>query len=88
MGFPSNGTKLCSHSTGTKLNLFTPGRTGRWTRRPGIDRFVNLVADRNIVFKFTMSEKADGKIRNHGYPWRLVLAEFLDQLFNFQIKLG
>jgi hypothetical protein len=55
--------------------------------RPSIDRFVNLVADRNIVFEFTMSEKPDGRIRNHGYPWRLVRAEFLDQLFTFQIKL-
>lgn len=55
--------------------------------RPSIDRFVNLVADRNIVFEFTMSEKPDGKIRNHGYPWRLIRAEFLDQLFAFQIKL-
>lgn len=55
--------------------------------RPSIDRFVNLIADRNIVFEFTMSEKPDGRIRNHGYPWRLVRAEFLDQLFAFQIKL-
>ena len=55
--------------------------------RPSIDRFVSLVADRNIVFEFTMSEKPDGKIRNHGYPWRLIRAEFLDQLFAFQIKL-
>lgn len=55
--------------------------------RPSIERFVNLVADRNIVFEFTMSEKQDGTIRNHGYPWRLIRAEFLDQLFAFQIKL-
>ena len=55
--------------------------------RPSIDRFVNLVAARNIVFEFTMSEKPDGKIRNHGYPWRLVRSELLDQLFAFQIKL-
>lgn len=55
--------------------------------RPSIERFVNLVADRNIVFEFTMSEKPDGTIRNHGYPWRLIRAEFLDQLFAFQIKL-
>jgi hypothetical protein len=34
-----------------------------------------------------MSEKLDGKIRNHGYPWRMIRAEFLDQLFAFQIKL-
>lgn len=55
--------------------------------KPSIERFVNLVADRNIVFEFTMSEKPDGTIRNHGYPWRLIRAEFLDQLFAFQIKL-
>jgi hypothetical protein len=55
--------------------------------RPSIDRFINLVADRNIVFEFTMSEKRGGKIRNHGYPWRMIRAEFLDQLFAFQIKL-
>ena len=55
--------------------------------RPSIDRFVNLVVDRNIVFEFTMSEKSDGRIRNHGYPWRLTRAEFLEQLFTFQIKL-
>jgi hypothetical protein len=55
--------------------------------KPSIERFVNLVAGRNIVFEFTMSEKPDGHIRNHGYPWRLIRAEFLEQLFAFQIKL-
>lgn len=55
--------------------------------RPSIERFVDLVTHRNIVFEFTMSEKADGTVRNHGYPWRLIRAEFLDQLFAFQIKL-
>lgn len=55
--------------------------------QPSIERFLNLIADRNIVFEFTMSEKPDGRIRNHGYPWRLVRDEFLDQLFAFQIKL-
>ena len=55
--------------------------------KPSIERFTNLVANRNIVFEFTMSEEPDGKIRNHGYPWRLTRAEFLDQLFAFQIKL-
>lgn len=57
------------------------------TDHPGIERFMDLVAQRNIVFDFTMSEKADGTVRNHGYPWRLVRDEFLDQLFSFQIKL-
>ena len=55
--------------------------------QPSIDRFVNLAENNNIVFEFTMSEKSDGTIRNHGYPWRLVRSEFLDQLFAFQIKL-
>jgi hypothetical protein len=50
-------------------------------------QFVELVAHRNIVSKFTMSEKPNGSIRNHGYPWRLIRSEFLDQLFAFQIKL-
>jgi hypothetical protein len=55
--------------------------------KPSIDRFVDLVEKRNIVFEFTMSEKRNGMVRNHGYPWRLIRAEFLDQLFAFQIKL-
>ena len=55
--------------------------------QPSMDRFVNLIADHNLVFEFTMSEKPGGQIRNHGYPWRLVREEFLDQLFMFQIKL-
>lgn len=55
--------------------------------KPSIERFVELVEKRNIVFEFTMSEKANGTVRNHGYPWRLIRAEFLDQLFAFQIKL-
>lgn len=58
-----------------------------YCERPSIERFVNLVEDRNIVFEFLMSEKSDGTVRNHGYPWRLVRQEFLDQLFTFQIKL-
>jgi hypothetical protein len=55
--------------------------------RPNIQRFVELVARRNIVFEFTMSEKPDGTVRNHGYPWRLIRAQFLEHLFAFQIKL-
>lgn len=55
--------------------------------RPSIERFVDLVTHRNIVFEFTMSEKPDGTVRNHGYPWRLIRAEFLEHLFSFQIKL-
>ncbi len=55
--------------------------------KPSIERFVDLVEKRKIVFEFTMSEKSNGTVRNHGYPWRLIRAEFLDQLYAFQIKL-
>jgi hypothetical protein len=55
--------------------------------QPSIQRFVELVVQRNIVFEFTMHEEPNGRIRNHGYPWRLSRDEFLDQLFAFQIKL-
>lgn len=58
-----------------------------YCEKPSIQRFVDLVSRRNIVFEFIMSEEPDGKVRNHGYPWRLIRAEFLDQLFAFQIKL-
>lgn len=58
-----------------------------YCEKPSIDRFVNLVGKRNIVFEFLMSEQVSGKVRNHGYPWRLVREEFLDYLFSFQVKL-
>lgn len=55
--------------------------------RPSIKRFVDLVSHKNIVFEFLMSERPDGTIRNHGYPWRLTRAAFLNDLFTFQIRL-
>lgn len=55
--------------------------------RPNIQRFMNLVSRGNIVFEFLMSEKPNGTIRNHGYPWRLTRFELLNELFSFQIKL-
>jgi hypothetical protein len=58
-----------------------------YCERPSIDRFVTLVRNKTIVFEFLMYEKANGQIRNRGYPWRLIREEFLDQLFSFQIKL-
>jgi len=58
-----------------------------YCERPSIERFNQMIHDRSVVFEFTMSEKPGGKIRNHGYPWRLLGADFLDQLFAFQIKL-
>lgn len=58
-----------------------------YCERPSIDRFIELANHRSIVFEFTMSEKPNGSIRNHGYPWRLIHADYLDQLFAFQVKL-
>lgn len=58
-----------------------------YCERPSIDRFLGLVANRNIVFEFLMSEKADGSVRNHGYPWRLIREEFIEHLYTFQVKL-
>lgn len=55
--------------------------------KPTIERFVELVVQRNLVFEFTMHEETNGRVRNHGYPWRLSRDEFLDHLFTFQIKL-
>jgi hypothetical protein len=55
--------------------------------KPSIEKFVELVAHRNIVFEFAMTERPLGSVRNHGYPWRLVRTEVLDQLFTFQVKL-
>lgn len=58
-----------------------------YCERPSIERFIDLVNHRGIVFEFLMREKPNGSIRNRGYPWRLCRAELLDQLFSFQIKL-
>jgi len=55
--------------------------------KPSIERFVDLVAHRKIVFEFLMQEEPDGRVRNRGYPWRLIREELRDQLFAFQVKL-
>lgn len=54
---------------------------------PSVLRLVDLIKKRNVVFEFTMSEKDDGCVRNHGYPWRLTNELFLSDLFGLQIKL-
>jgi hypothetical protein len=58
-----------------------------YCERPSIDRFVTLVRNRSIVFEFLMNERPNGTIRNHGYPWRLIREEFLDQLYSYQVRL-
>lgn len=54
---------------------------------PSIQRFNDLMQERRIVFEFLMSEKEDGKVRNHGYPWRLTSDEYLSDLFSLRVKL-
>lgn len=54
---------------------------------PSILKFLEMVQNKGIVFEFTMSEKPGGKVRNHGYPWRLVREDLLTDLFGLQVKL-
>lgn len=54
---------------------------------PSIESFVELVQSRRVVFEFLMQEKPAGKVRNRGYPWRLVRQADLNSLFGIQIRL-
>ncbi len=58
-----------------------------YCERPSIKRFNDLLQDRRVVFEFLMSEKEGGKVRNHGYPWRLTSDEYLSELFSLRVKL-
>jgi MvaI/BcnI restriction endonuclease family len=58
-----------------------------YCEQPAIDRFLELTMKNQLVFEFLMSEKTKGKVRNHGYPWRLVREDLLDQLFSVRAKL-
>ena len=58
-----------------------------YCERPDVNRFIDMVDARRIVFEFTMHEDPPGRVRNHGYPWRLVDQRDLDQLFAFQVRL-
>lgn len=58
-----------------------------YCEQPSIRRFTDLVQDRRLVFEFLMSEKEGGKVRNHGYPWRLTSDEYLSDLFSFRVQL-
>jgi hypothetical protein len=58
-----------------------------YCERPDIQKFIDMVDLRRIVFEFTMTERPPGRVRNHGYPWRLVDQRDLDRLFAMQVKL-
>ena len=58
-----------------------------YCERPDIDRFVDLVDTRKIVFEFAMYERPQGGVRNHGYPWRLNDESIFDQLYALQVQL-
>jgi hypothetical protein len=58
-----------------------------YCERTDIGRFIDMVDSRHIVFEYAMTERPPGRVRNHGYPWRLVDERQLDQLFSLQVKL-
>ena len=59
-----------------------------YCERPSIERFVEMVGSRSIVFEFLMHETAGGGVRNHGYPWRLANQTHLSpEFFAVQIRL-
>lgn len=58
-----------------------------YCERPSILNFTNLISNRRIVFEFLMNENEAGRVRNHGYPWRLASADYLNELFSFRIRL-
>jgi len=58
-----------------------------YCEQPSIQKFIQLVLSNEIVFEFTMSEKENRKVRNHGYPWRLNHEELLDRLFSIKLQL-
>ena len=58
-----------------------------YCERPDIQRFLDMVESRRIVFEFLMHESPPGRVRNHGYPWRLVDQRELGQLFAIQVRL-
>jgi len=58
-----------------------------YCERPSIEKFIELVQTRQLVFEFLMSEKPRAKVRNHGYPWRLVNEDILSELFSLQVKI-
>ena len=57
-----------------------------YCERPSIQHFNELVRSKRIVFEFMMSEKA-GRVRNHGYPWRMTSEDVLSDLFTLRVKL-
>ena len=58
-----------------------------YCERPDVQSFLKMMDARRIVFEFAMHENPPGRVRNHGYPWRLVDQRELDQLFALQVRL-
>jgi MvaI/BcnI restriction endonuclease family len=58
-----------------------------YCERPSIQNFVALIEKHNVVFEFTMSQRENGSVRNHGYPWRLSREDLLRDLFAFRTQL-
>lgn len=58
-----------------------------YCQSPSIEKFIALIKRRQLVFEFIMSEKEKGRVRNHGYPWRLNNEDTLQDLFDLQVKV-
>jgi hypothetical protein len=58
-----------------------------YCEKPDMDKFIALLKAHQLVFEFVMSEKPKGKLRNHGYPWRLTREDVLEHLFALKIRL-
>jgi hypothetical protein len=58
-----------------------------YCERPTIQNFVALIESRQLVFEFMMSQKENGSVRNHGYPWRLNREDLLKHLYALRIQL-
>jgi len=63
-----NGREFC---TVDRLNLC------KW---PSIIRFLQLVAGGDVFLDFTMSQVADGRVKDHGFLWR-VRSDALERLY-------
>jgi hypothetical protein len=58
-----------------------------YCERPTIQNFVALIESRQLVFEFMLSQKENGSVRNHGYPWRLNREDLLKDLYALRIQL-
>ena len=52
----------------------------RFCKWPSVIRFLRLVSSGEVLLDFTMSEGASGKVKDHGFLWR-IRGTALDELY-------